>query len=1237
MKNSAKQKGKLYVVANAHLDTQWNWTVQDTIRDCVKNTLERNFELFKKYPAYRMNFEGAFRYKLAKEYYPDLYEELKGYISEGRWNVSGSTWDAMDANVPSSEALMRQVLLGNGYFEREFGKKSSDIFLADCFGFRYALPSVAAHMGLNGFHTQKLVWGAGSPIIQTDGKVSAPLPGGSNVRMDLGRWVGPDGNGVFVSLLEGNYTYNFDNHGETTPINRRERYLDDIEHNEKYAGVAKRSMYFGTGDYGGSCKEESARMVQEAVDDNGNPDALFEVVSASTDQIFNELTEEEKAALPTYDGMLLIPHGYGAMTSHTVNKRWNRKAELLADATERLCRMATERCGREYPYEKIRDAWELILWHQFHDDLPGTSIAAAYEFTYNDYILAFNLLSSELAGAMQALGTTLDTSNGEGSSLILYNPTSLERRDSVTVPMEGQFIAIGPDGETIPTQCVGKQLTFLPTLAPLSLSVIRLLPAAEAMPAAVIATEKTLENEYLKLTLDENGDICSIFDKENGKEILSAPIRFTVTEDNNVVWPSWEIRYEDLFLEPRFVTGVGHIEAVSGAAEGRIVIERSFGDSSFLQTISIASGSRRVDVDNRVDWFERRSLLRAVFPLTVSNEKATFDQGLGAIESGNTTSHPYFQANVHQWADLTDASGAYGVGILNDCKYGMEKPADNTLSLTLIHTPLGDFCAESGQNYQDMGRNEFRFSICPHKGSRDAVADEALRVNQPVIPFVTSKHEGNGRSFTMATVEGTGVQLRCFKREEKGERLIVRVQETTGRAQTGSIRFAYPIDSAVETNGYEDFLGDADFADNTLRFSLGKYGVKTFAVTLRGEKTDGARYTPVVLPFDTRTTTCHDDLTAGALKDGISIPCSLWSETETCGGVPFTMGKCDANNALVCAGQQICLPDGCTKAHLVLTSLNGDKPLCGDVFDRIGSWDQIPLGNTCRIKRAPIVRYYSHTHGAEGDRPYCFAYLFHAAADAPNGLLTLPNDKDLLLFAVTAEADTPSAVCPATPLYDVAEEDTGKKYSLTTVGCTAGKGENRYAAGHPVLIHANFMGDKGLFKGFESDASLASVEGTVALIRMPAKDVTVKAVYEEIGEDILLGRPCRESGSTGSREAGCKALTADCDEKWCAPMGDGNCCFLEVTLDHLTRIGSYAVLHCGAFEGGQWNTKDFAIQYRTGDGEWLVADQVYGNKEDLTHRHFTPVEATEVRLMITKPSQTDDDHCRIYRFMVFEA
>ena len=182
-----------------------------------------------KYPNYRMNFEGAFRYRLAKEYYPDLYEKLKGYIARGQWNVGGFTWDAMDVNVPSSEALMRQVLYGNGYSEKEFGKKSTDIFLTDCFGFRYSLPSIAAHMGLNGFSTQKLQWGVGTPIFEEDGTVTKPMRDPEKTkqkkpRMDLEKWVGQDGNSVTVSLIQGDYTFNFDWGNDETLINERQRF-----------------------------------------------------------------------------------------------------------------------------------------------------------------------------------------------------------------------------------------------------------------------------------------------------------------------------------------------------------------------------------------------------------------------------------------------------------------------------------------------------------------------------------------------------------------------------------------------------------------------------------------------------------------------------------------------------------------------------------------------------------------------------------------------------------------------------------------------------------------------------------------------------------------------------------------------------------------------------------------------------------------------------------------------------
>ena len=153
-------ENRIYTVATAHLDTVWRWELPKTIEEYIPDTLEKNFTLFEKYPHYRFNFEGAYRYELMEEYYPEAFEKLKEYVKEGRWCPSGSSYENGDVNVPSPEALFRNILYGNRYFKEKFGKTTTDIFLPDCFGFGWALPAIARHAHLNGFTTQKLGWGA---------------------------------------------------------------------------------------------------------------------------------------------------------------------------------------------------------------------------------------------------------------------------------------------------------------------------------------------------------------------------------------------------------------------------------------------------------------------------------------------------------------------------------------------------------------------------------------------------------------------------------------------------------------------------------------------------------------------------------------------------------------------------------------------------------------------------------------------------------------------------------------------------------------------------------------------------------------------------------------------------------------------------------------------------------------------------------------------------------------------
>lgn len=1253
---------KLYVVANAHLDTQWNWTIQDTIRDCIKSTLERNFSLFEKYPHYRMNFEGAFRYKLAKEYYPDLYEKLKDYIAEGRWNVAGSTWDAMDANVPSSEALMRQILYGNGFFEKEFGKKSTDIFLADCFGFNYALPSVEAHMGLNGFHTQKLVWGVGSPIYEEDGTVSKPMPVRGKPRMDLGRWVGPDGNGVAASFLEGNYTYNFNNEHDERPVGQREEYLREIEHNEKYTGHSVRSMYYGTGDYGGSCRESSARMVNEAVDANGTADAMYEVISASTDQIFNELTEAERNALPTYDGELLIPHGSGALTSHTISKRWNRKNELLGDSAERAAVMASWLGASEYPASRLLTAWQTFLWHQFHDDLPGTSIAAAYVFSYNDYVIALNMFAAELSNAVGGVVSTLDTMV-QGTPVVVYNPVSCRRNDVVTaeIDIKTPYVRVFDGaGNEVPAQISvlnGKNVVkFIANAAPVSCTVydVRESEIPSPLTSAISVNGRILENQRYIVTIDENGDISSIVDKANNNfELLKSPAHLEIGPDTSANWPSWELVWKDALETPIIVGGTPEIEILeNGPAVVSIKVKRIHESSAFEQVISLWDGGQRVDVACRVEWYQRKSNLRAAFPLNVSNPKATFDLGLGAIESGNTDNFPYYQHVAHQWADLTAEDGSYGVSILNDCKYGMDKPTDDTLRLTLIHTPAYPFSSESGQDWQDMGLNIFTYSIAGHAGFRDTTAMEAAELNQPMMPFTAPKHTGSGRELSFASVSDEHVLIRCIKKEEKGDRYIVRVQETSGKGVDNiKIRFCAPITSAVETNGYEDTLGSAEFADSEITCSLIPYGVKTFAVTLAETNApEKPVQIPVELPYNKKVTTWNSDRTAGELAEGISIPAELYEESVTSGGISFRLASVDANNAVICSGQTIEIPEGCDRLYLLAASLNGDRTArfladghpvdlaMQDYKENVGSWTMLVNGARCVIKRDEIAVNYTHTHNADGDRLYLFAYLFKYSIDVTGvKQITLPDDSNIVVMAATAASAANDLTIPASPLYDKVEAAAASKYTITiadTDGNTVQTLEEY--EGHVALIRAPQYSSSSVFKGWEC-ADISAEYGNAAFIRMPGHDVTVKILSEKLGDNVLADKPCKANAEFNERETAANALNGNDADKWCA-HSDDDINWLEADAGELVTVDKWMVMHAGAQESAAWNTRNFRLEYKAKENdEWQTADEVKDNEESLNLRSFAPVTARYFRLWINQATQGHDGTVRIYMLQVYRA
>ncbi len=264
---------QLKVVGTAHLDTQWRWTIQNTINQFVPLTFRENFKLMDIYPDYVFSFEGSFRYKLFREYYPDEYAKLKKYVDSGQWRVTGSWVDAADVNLPSFESLVRHNLYGNGFYKKEFGKTSRDIFLPDCFGFGYALPSIAAHCGLKSFTTQKLTWGSA---------VGVPF--------DIGLWQGVDGSKIIAGLNAGDYTGKIKG-----DLSRDTTWLRRIAKSGETTGLHAGYTYFGTGDTGGSPESLSVDWLQKSIKSDGP----IKVSSVGADDLVDLVNSADQSKLPT--------------------------------------------------------------------------------------------------------------------------------------------------------------------------------------------------------------------------------------------------------------------------------------------------------------------------------------------------------------------------------------------------------------------------------------------------------------------------------------------------------------------------------------------------------------------------------------------------------------------------------------------------------------------------------------------------------------------------------------------------------------------------------------------------------------------------------------------------------------------------------------------------------------------------------------------------------------------------
>ncbi|MGH9588288.1 MAG: glycoside hydrolase family 38 C-terminal domain-containing protein, partial [Acidobacteriaceae bacterium] len=484
-----------------------------------------------------------------------------------------------------------------------------------------------------------------------------------------------------------------------------------VENNGKVTGVYTDYHYFGTGDIGGAPDEDSVKRL-EAIVTHGKvslpPPGYFDmrgeahpnwpevsvgdgpvhVVSSRADQMFLDITPAEEARLPEYTGeMELTNHSAGSLTSQAYQKRWLRKEELLADAAEKASVAAAWLGGREYPIQRLNDAWTLVMGGQFHDLAAGTATPKAYEFAWNDDVIAMNQFAGVMRSGVEAVASAMNT-QAEGVPVVVYNPLNIERSGVVAAKLDlpggTQSVTVtGPDDKTTPAQVSNGKVIFLAKTPSVGYAVYSVRPANhEVANSSLHVSQNSLENQYYRVTLDKNGDIASIFDKQIHKELLAGPMRLAISYDNPEQWPAWNMDWDQEQAPPReYVSGPAAVRIVeNGPARVAIEVSRSTAGSKFLQTIMLAAGEagKRVVVMYDLNWNTRESNLKAVFQLTAHNGLATYNLGIGTIQRPNAAPRK-FEVLAHQWIDLTDATGAYGATILTDCKNGSDKPNDNTI------------------------------------------------------------------------------------------------------------------------------------------------------------------------------------------------------------------------------------------------------------------------------------------------------------------------------------------------------------------------------------------------------------------------------------------------------------------------------------------------------------------------------------------------------------------------------
>lgn len=824
-------------VGHAHLDTAWMWPIAETKRKCLR-TFSNSLRLMERIPEYMFLCSQAQQYEWVRESSPALFEQIARRVRDGRWEAMGAMWIEPDGNLPSGESFVRQILHGTRWWNEAFGESALGLgkhrlaFLPDTFGFAASLPQIFRLAGMDTFITNKLWWNETNEF--------------PHIHF---RWRGIDGTEI-VSHLTPGQEYNATN----TPFELRRG--QTIAERKDELGVGNWLQPFGFGDGGGGPTDWNILNAQLAEKCEGVANTRLGGASAFCDILHRRRGELMAAGrdLPVHDGELYLERHRGTYTTQAAVKKANARAEAELRVAEWLWSggpVEMTEAERTEVGGKLDEAWKLTLLNQFHDILPGSSIGEVYADAARDYAKVHEICGELIARGKKRWMEAAETT-GMSKPAMVFNPGSAARSQWVEWSESGggRQRAFVRDVPALGVRVIERYESHLPPPHPGPP------PEEERVRLPALVRDDVIQNGIIEARIDECGrvaslrrvgglDVCARGEVSSGRdgrtttgESLLPLNQLMLHDDHPRYWEAWDIDAEAM-EKGRPVEGEAESWRVEedGSGPAAIRVERALGKASrIVQTFSLVPGSPRLDVETWVDWHESRTMLRVLFPVDVQADFATYEIPFGHIERSTrretNEEKSRFEVSAHRWMDLSEPGRQRGVALLNDCKYG-HSCHRNVMGLTLLRSPKWP------DPNADMGEHTFTYSLMPHDGDwRAAGVDrESELMVRPMwtVPLPAGQSgtlRGEWAPLVISCEGGAAVRVAAVKGAEDGERIVIRIVESNGRAGVCRIEWKLPVRHVLTVDLLESRREHAGFVHvgGRSEFPIGAFQIVTLQV-----------------------------------------------------------------------------------------------------------------------------------------------------------------------------------------------------------------------------------------------------------------------------------------------------------------------------------------------------------------------------------------------------------------------